>query len=300
MQSCLFPATARVVRPASQDKGLLPPVTIACRHIPGPSPSSPIILYLPGLLSTWGGLKSQVLEAEASSLGLGYLSLHYQGHGGDLDHNDADENSSSFISAMSSGNVENIESLEEWLMDIEAVLDAQLALLGFPKLIIVGSSLGAWLGLLLALRRPALLGGLVLLAPAVDASRRWARLSRSSCGPYIEISSNYIPSGDIRLNVALMDDANERWLLLEGPGKVRLNDIFEKELQGCPVHIFAGEFDEVVPMEEVERLAAAVPRAEMLVVQGSDHRLSQSEDLDMLVDVVRTQAAYLMVKETQR
>ena len=116
------------------------------------SPTSgnvPTVVYLPGLLRTWGGLKAQVLEAECPRLGLNYLSLHYQGHGHGLSAAD------STVVPSSSNKIEEIRSLEEWILDIETVLDSVIgtASSSGQHLILVGSSLGAWLGLHVNLRR---------------------------------------------------------------------------------------------------------------------------------------------------
>ena len=207
------------------------------------------------------------------------------------------------INAASSGRVEDILSLEEWIFDIESVLDAALPNIdphNVPsKFIIVGSSLGAWLGLLIALRRPSQIGGVVLLAPAIDASRRWAGYSRSSCGQYVEVPSNYISEGVIRLHVDFMKDANDKWLLLEEPGKLRLSALFKNELKECPVDVLAGEFDEIIPVAEVGKLAAVIDRENqakinLVVMKGGDHRLSRPKDLDQLVEVLKRQVGVIL------
>lgn len=254
----------------------LPPIAIRCRAIAAQPPPRGAIVYLPGLLSTWGGLKGQVLEAEAAALGLDYLSLHYQGHGEGTD--------------ASSGAVDQIASLEEWILDVEAAIDS-LNLPSSARLILVGSSLGAWLAAAVALRRPAAIGGLVLLAPAFDGSRRWQGYPTSGDGLYTLIPSNYLPEGVIKIRREMVEDASARWLLLEGPGLDKLQREFKDGLlKGCPVAVLAGEEDEVVPVAAAAAVVAAMPGATLEVMAGGDHRLSRPEDLERLAAAVRRQA----------
>ncbi len=284
---------------------------IAYRFVPSPSPSSPpspaaetTLLYLPGLKSTFNGLKGQILETTALDLGINYLTLNYQGHG------------------TSSGVIKEISSLEEWLLDIEAVLLESL-----PKtsrnssLIVVGSSLGGWLALLLVSfltkqQTPPIVG-LVLVAPAVDASQRWNSKNSSNQvdtttekDSLVSILSEYVDEGCIQLSRQLIDDANERWCILasstssptpkhssasprtstsKNNTNTSLLDTIRQKLMdnSLAIDIIAGAKDSVVPLAAVEAVAEALPGSNLHVVQNGDHRLSSPSDLELLVEVVK-------------
>jgi len=217
--------------------------------------------------------------------GLNYLTLHYQGHGeGDLS---------------SSGSVEGVSSLQEWIDAVLAVVSAASRSPGSPgplthdasplplgKLILVGSSLGAWIALHVALLHPELVSGLVLVAPAVDASVRWAHCSSAPTHDeqFIRIQSAYVPSGSITLRKTLVEDANARFLLLDDRGRQRLATLH------CPVRVLQGELDDVVPCGTASMLGEVLANAEVEILPGGDHRLSRPEDLAKLREAVATLA----------
>ncbi|KAL4520177.1 hypothetical protein Ndes2526B_g01289 [Nannochloris sp. 'desiccata'] len=265
--------------------------------------SNTTLLYLPGLQSTWSGLKGQTLETTASELGLNYLSLNYQGHG------------------TSSGIIKEILSLEEWLLDIEAVLLKTLSTAKVPSssnLIIVGSSLGGWLALLLSLflTKPQLpqIRGLILIAPAVNASHRWSNTAdhMNNAASVVSIPSEYADQGCIQLNRHLIKDANERWCILMQPQQQQqhfpaapspscgegnsLAYLLKHKLIDTTliIDILAGALDSVVPFATAEALAGTLPGSNLHIVENGDHRLSSSSDLELLVDIVERQVESIL------
>ena len=240
----------------------------AAPPLPEP-PALPLPPLQAGLRSSWDGRKGAALEAAAQRSASNYLTLHYQGHGTG--------------SAASSGTVDNVHTMEEWIEEVLAVLDvaAAAAPAASSKLVLVGSSLGAWLALHVALQRPECVSGLVLIAPAVDASRRWAEAT--AVGSAVLIPSSFVPGGAIHLRRELVDDANSHFLLLEGEGLQGL----AAGMRGCHVHILHGDGDDVVPTADAQRLAAALPGATLEILEGGDHRLSRAEDLNRLEEAVR-------------
>eukprot|EP00887_Chlorella_sp_A99_P007045 scaffold2.g7045.t1 len=179
---------------------------------------------------------------------------------------------------------------------------------GDGRVLLVGSSLGAWLGLHAALLRPRAVRGLVLVAPAVDVTLFWEQLGARHQGTddagreLLRLPSNYVEasgppaawqmhgratvhvaggaarSGGILVRREVVDEANARHLLL---GTGRLAGLT------CPVAILASAADEVVPLSFVLALAAELERSccsfgLTVVEQDSDHRVSTPRDLEEL------------------
>jgi pimeloyl-ACP methyl ester carboxylesterase len=154
--------------------------------------------------------------------------------------------------------------------------------------IVIGSSMGGWLALLLAraLRRrkeAASLAGLVLVAPAVDFTEElmwkrftpeikreladkgvWARPSQYSPEPYLVT----------------------RQLIEEGRNHLLLGGMIET---GCPVRILQGVQDPDVPWQHAKALVArfACDDVVLTLIKDGDHRLSRPEDIERLIRAVQ-------------
>ena len=109
------------------------------------SPATPGVVFLGGFMSDMTGTKALALEAHARRRGLEFLRFDYMGHG------------------QSSGKFED-GTIGAWTEDAIAVLDAVTE---GPQ-ILVGSSMGGWIMLLVALARPERVAGLVGIAAAPD------------------------------------------------------------------------------------------------------------------------------------
>ncbi len=116
--------------------------TIAYRHSPG---SEPGVIFCGGFKSDMTGTKATMLDAFCRARGQQFTRFDYQGHGA------------------SSGEFE-AGTIGQWFADLLAVFEDVTS---GPQ-IVVGSSMGGWMALLLTLLRGDRIGGLVLLAPAAD------------------------------------------------------------------------------------------------------------------------------------
>lgn len=126
-----------------------PPAAARAQPAPG------AVIFIHGLCSSQAGTKAQALEADAAARGFAFLSFDQRGHG----------DSSGAFDTTHPG---------DWLADAETAL-VDLAPPG--RHVLVGSSLGGWLALHLAQRHPERVAGLLLIAPALDFTRRlWASL----------------------------------------------------------------------------------------------------------------------------
>jgi pimeloyl-ACP methyl ester carboxylesterase len=154
--------------------------------------------------------------------------------------------------------------------------------------VVVGSSMGGWLALLLAreLRRakdpPASIAGMVLIAPAVDFTEAlmWKRFT-PEIRQEIETKGAWLrPSaygdGPYPITRALIEDGRDH-LLLGG--------LIET---GCPVRILQGVEDPDVPWAHAAELVARLAQDDVVLtlVKDGDHRLSRPEDIERLLAAV--------------
>ncbi|MBJ3785761.1 alpha/beta hydrolase [Devosia sediminis] len=222
--------------------------------------SAPGIFWLNGFRSVMSGAKAMSLDALGAEKGLEVTRFDYSGHGvsgGDFDQG----------------------TISRWLEEAEAVFATTRG----PQ-IVCGSSMGGWIALLLArrqLRKGQPLKGLVLVAPATDASARIAaRMTEQQQRDletlgYYERESAY-GDGLYRYTRGLIED---------GANHLLLGSVIET---GCPVHILQGGQDPDVPPEHARKLMTHIlhdPVTYTLIPDG-DHRLSREEDLVRLRDAV--------------
>ncbi len=226
---------------------------IAYRHEPGKHPG---VLFCGGFHSDMEGSKATHLHARAAAAGIGFTRFDYQGHG-------------SSSGAFAAG------TIGLWAADALAVLDRVCE---GPQ-VIVGSSMGGWMALLLARARPERVKGLVLIAPAPDFPRRLMlpempadvveTLRRE--GKWDRPSE--FADADYPITLRLIEESADHELL-DGPAIP----------VGGPVHILHGLADETVPFDHARKVVDIVdaPSVTLEAVKGGDHRLSTPEDLARL------------------
>lgn len=221
------------------------------------------LVWLPGFMSDMRSSKASALAAWAQREGRALLRFDYSGHG------------------LSQGRFEN-GIIGQWLEDALAVIRVQSS----GPLILVGSSMGAWLALLVAraladLGEAARLHGMVLIAPAVDftESLMWQRFS-PDIRDEIERNGVWMRPSDYGAPYPVtrgLIEEGRRHLLLGGPLR-----------SFCPVQILQGMQDRDVPWQHamalVEHLAAD-PVAITLVKDG-DHRLARPEDVARMLAAI--------------
>ena len=226
--------------------------TIAYHRLEGKSPG---IVFLGGFMSDMTGTKAVALEAFCRDRGQAFLRFDYFAHGA---------SSGEFAEA----------TIGRWRDDAIAVLDA----LTEGAQILVGSSIGGWLMLLVALARPSRIAAMVGIAAAPDATEdlMWQRLSPAQQQAMrrdgaISVPSAYEPAGYL-LTHRLIEEGRAH-LVLRGP--IALS---------CPVRLFHGMEDRDVPWQTSLRLAERLAGADvtMTLVKDGDHRLSSEADLARL------------------
>jgi pimeloyl-ACP methyl ester carboxylesterase len=236
---------------------------IAVRARPG---SGPGLFWLGGFNSDMKGTKALALDAWAAEQGRASVRFDYSGHG---------ESGGAFIDG----------TIGRWLEESVAVFER---FCGGPQ-VVVGSSMGGWMALLLAreiAKRDAIrasLAGLVLIAPAPDFTEQ---LMWNGFTPEIqrEIQTRGVwlrpsPYGDgapYPITRALIEEGRDH-LLLGSAIKV-----------GCPVHILQGAQDPDVPWQHAFALAQRLPAEDVVltVIQDGDHRLSRPQDIARIIAAV--------------
>lgn len=225
---------------------------LAYRRTEGAGPG---IVFLGGFMSDMEGTKAVDLERRAVAAGRAFLRFDYSGHGS------------------SSGTFE-AGSIGDWAADAAAVIEA---LTEGPQ-VLVGSSMGGWISLLLAKRIPARIAGLVGIAAAPDFTEdsMWAgfdaetraRLMREG---RVVLPSEYSPEG-YPITRRLIEDGRDQ-LVLRDP--LALN---------FPVRLVHGTADADVKMSVPLRILehASGGDIRLCFVKGADHRFSEPEQLDLI------------------
>jgi pimeloyl-ACP methyl ester carboxylesterase len=225
---------------------------LAFRFRPGQGPA---LLFLPGYASDMQGSKALALDAWAAEQSRAMLRFDYAGCG------------------ESEGHFED-GTLARWRDDALAMVDASEG-----ELVLVGSSMGGWLMLLVALARPDRIRALVGIASAPDFSD-WGfdqdEKMRILQEGRIEQPSAY---GAPMVTTRAFWQSAESQRLLHGP------IAFEG-----PVRLLHGEADPEVPPWVSQRIAALIRSADVqtILVKDGDHRLSRPQDLALLLRTVET------------
>ena len=226
--------------------------------------ASPGLFWLGGFKSDMQGTKALALDAWALDHGRACVRFDYSGHG---------ESGGDFAEG----------TIGRWLEESVAVFEQFTA---GPQ-VVIGSSMGGWIALLLArelARRPApsaSLAGLVLIAPAPDFTEElmWKGFS-SEIRHQIETMGVWLrPSeyGDPYPITRHLIEEGRRHLLLGGAIEV-----------GCPVRILQGAKDPDVPWKHALALAHRLPADDVVltVIQDGDHRLSRPQDIERIIAAV--------------
>ena len=231
---------------------------IAVERIEGGGRGDVGVLFCGGFHSSMHGIKALAIEACCARLGLGCTRFDYRGHG-------------------ESGGEAADFTLLDWLDDALAVVDALDAA---EPLVVVGSSMGAWLAVHLARRRPGRVRSLLLLAAAPDflderllASLGDEARARLAAGEVVRLATPEDAAG-YPLTRALIESGRHLALLAgDSPGTLH-----------CPLAMLHGTADEVAPWERAFRLLERVGGAEatLELVKGAGHRLSGPAELARL------------------
>lgn len=218
----------------------------------------PTVLFLPGYASDMTGAKALALEAWAQGAGRRFLRFDHAGCG-------------------ASEGVFEEQRFADWLGDVLAMIELATQGNGRP-VVLVGSSLGGWLMLHAALRRPDVVVGLVGVAAAPDFTDWGFTIEEKMTilqDGRLERPNAYGP--ELTVTTRAFWQSGEAHRLMGGPIAIDV-----------PVRLLHGLSDAEVPWVRSGRLAELLRSADVQtwLVKGGDHRLSREGDLALLVRAV--------------
>ncbi len=217
----------------------------------------PAVVLLGGFKSDMQGTKAVYLEDWARAQGRAFLRFDYSGHG---------ESSEAFTDG----------SIGDWFKDACAAL----GLIDGP-VVLVGSSMGGWISLLVARAMPDRVAGLVTIAAAPDFTEdsMWAGFSEAQKAELDSVGQ-----------VALPSEYGEPYIITkrlieEGRDRLVLRDPLPLPF---PVRFLQGTADADVDMAVALRLLehAEGPDMRLTLVDGADHRFSDDTCLELIATSV--------------
>ena len=225
---------------------------IAFRYASG---SGPALVFLPGYLSDMAGSKAAAVFGWAQARGRACLLLDYSGCG---------ESGGDFAEG----------TLSRWRDEVLALINAQCP----GPVVLLGSSMGGWLMLLVGLAIPARVAAMVGIAAAPDFTD-WGfsaeQKTQLAAGVTVLESNAYGPEASPTYPAFWRDGEAQRVL----DSDIALT---------CPVRLLHGQQDADVPWQTALRLAQALRSADVQVtlVKDGDHRLSRTSDIALLLHTV--------------
>ena len=220
-----------------------------------PQVKGPALVFLPGYASDMDGTKAGEIDVFAAAAGLAYLRLDYSGTG-------------------SSGGDFAEGTLDRWLGEVVAAID----MLVEGPVLLIGSSMGGWLALHAALKRPDRVKGVVGIAAAPDftdwgfTAEQKAELQEKG---RLEQPSPYGPEPQVTHRAF--------W---ESGAAMRL--LYKPILIDCPVRLVHGDKDEEVGIGVAFKLLedAHSGDVQLTIIKWGDHRLSKPHEIETIVRTI--------------
>ena len=218
----------------------------------------PVVMFCGGYRSDMGGTKATWLEEQCRARGQGYVRFDYAGHG-------------------ESGGAFEDGTIGSWFEDALAVFDAVIG----GQVILVGSSMGGWITMLLARARAERIAGLIGIAAAPDFTESLyeslpaAQKDMMHDKGYAEIPNDYSDE-PYHFTKALYEDGKGHLLLRE------------THRVSYPMRLIHGSLDKDVPESVPARIQDVYQGdVEIITIADGDHRLSRPEDLAIIDREIR-------------
>ena len=216
------------------------------------------VVFLHGLKSDMEGKKPLFLNRYCKKNKVNFLSLEYAGHG------------------KSYGKFEN-GTISEWRNNIKFVIRK---IIKKEKFLIVGSSLGAWLGLLQYQDFKKQIIGFIGIGSAPEFLDRliWQKLKNNEKKMFLKKKFYMLKSDGYEYKIKLS-------FLKDG----RKNKVLNRKINSkIPVFLIHGKKDDVVPINLSKKIFSIFPKAKkkMQIIKGGNHRLSRKGDLNKLTNLI--------------
>ena len=250
--------------------------------------AQPAVLFCNGFRSAMtGGTKVVALQEHCRERGWEICAFDYRGHG------------------LSSGVVEDC-TLSDWIRDASKMLDFLVGNQN-KRVVLVGSSMGAWIAIHLALKYNnqnfkdgPIIAGILGIASAPDflqdlfASSTEEQQAEWRTRGILKLPSRYGDPYPIPWN--LVKDAEQHWGILPTTQSVSLT----RESSGatnqlsvcCPVRLLHGKCDEDISWTKSKQLLDLLNESEgnddtiLTLIEDGDHRLSRPQDIELLLDTL--------------
>jgi len=227
--------------------------TLAYVYSEGEIDDLPVVVFCGGYRSDMSGTKATYFEAQCRTRGQSYLRLDYSGHG-------------------YSEGVFDDGTIGDWAQDAG---DVTAHVTGNKKIVLIGSSMGGWIALILSKRMPEKISGFIGIAAAPDFTEEiyHDRLSEEQRHTLETVGEVVVPN----------DYSDEPYVFKksffdEARGQLVLNQMLT---MNYPVRLFQGGQDKDVLPEVAENLRSNIqsPDIAVILIEDGDHRLSRDEDL---------------------
>ena len=220
-----------------------------------PEVNAPTMVFLPGYGSDMDGSKALELDRFAAASGLGFLRFDYSGTG-------------------SSGGDFADGTLIRWLDEAVAIID----LLVDGPVLLVGSSMGGWIALQAALKRPDRIAAIVGIAAAPDFTD-WG-FTPEQRQSLLTTSRFEKPGGDGEpplVTHARFVESGAALRMLHSPIAI-----------DCPVRLIHGDKDTDVPVGVAFKLLDSIRSGDvqLQLIKYGDHRLSKPHEIEVLIRTI--------------
>ncbi len=225
------------------------------KRLADPEVSGPTLLFLPGYSSDMEGTKAVEIDRFAAVAGLCYLRFDYSGTG-------------------SSGGDFAEGTLDRWLEEILSVIDFLID----GKVMLIGSSMGGWLALQAALKRPDRIAGIIGIAAAPDFTD-WGYTpeERQSLIDTARIEKADPAGGPPMVTHARFVASGTAFRMLHNPIAI-----------DCPVRLIHGDKDEEVPVGVPFKLLDSIHSGDvqLTLIKWGKHRLSEPHEIEAILRTI--------------
>ena len=228
---------------------------IAVRHRRA-APGQPTVMFLPGYASDMDGIKANAIDRFAAAAGLACLRMDYSGTG-------------SSQGEFAAG------TLDRWLDEVVAAVDDLVE----GPVVLVGSSMGGWVALLAALRRPQKVAALLGIAAAPDFTNWGYSADEKATLARDGKLERRNPNGpEVSVTHGGFWQSGEGNRLLDAPIALAI-----------PVRLIHGIEDRAVPvsiaLQLVDRLES--PDVQLRLIKSGGHNLSEPPEIDTILAELR-------------